>query len=261
MLQLLYYLKGFKMLKTELKAIKAIENNKFYVESKSIKSRLLILMDIEDQNCEHIQNPLDGGVFLRVATKKWTLLSDLYYANYTISNTQSLLKKIKQITKLDQNIDKDFITSATIIFNKFSEINENLNSIEITKNKRVITDFEKYYATINTQYDKKLEFAEFAKSLKSNFEINKVKDDEDITITINGNTHKAIGLEIGVKIGDGNRLHYAVIRSVITNENGSKSVLLNRGDYRFTESDLFIVNLWEHIPKHLKAYGITKVIL
>lgn len=146
---------------------------------------------------------------------------------------------------------EDFVNRAILVLEKFNKINEEINNIPVTKQTKKITKLDKYYEEIQKR-SKKQDFVNFALEHKNFGAII-----EDGNLIINNTNYGKDKVEVGIKIGMGDRVHYALVQ-VQKMKFNEYAIFINRRDRFYYSNHLFIIDIWENIPEHLKAYHMLE---
>lgn len=220
------------MTKADIKKLKDSSNRQFEKEWESFLNELANFINSSKENSEEFK-----------------ALNDLSYSCEYIHMANSMIKKAKKLLNFGY---EDFVNRAILVLEKFNKINKEINNIPVTKQTKKITELDKYYEEIQKRSKKKQDFVNFALEHKNFGAII-----EDGNLIINNTNYGKDKVEVGIKIGMGDRVHYALVQ-VQKNEINEYAIFINRRDRFYYSNHLFIIDIWENIPEHLKAYHILE---
>lgn len=177
------------------------------------------------------------------------LIMDLYYTHEYLHTVNTMIKRAKNLLAIGY---EDFTNRAIELLTKYEKINEEIKSYPITIKETKITDLDKYFIELKKRENKQFDWNKFSKNLSKikNFGIDIINDE----LILHGINHGKKTIEVGIKIGDGNRVHFAKVYIGENSKTKEKEVHVSRNDRFWFSKFIFIIDLWENIPEHLKAY-------
>lgn len=217
------------MIKADIKKLKDSANKQFELEWQSFSNEITTFINASKEN-----------------TEEFKALIELGYSFEYIHMANSMIKKTKKILEFGY---EDFVNRAIPVLEKYAKINEEIKQIPIVKKTKEITDLDKYFEQVQKRNKNKQDFIDFSIEHKN---FGAVIDNGNLII--NGTNFGTNKIEVGIKIGSGDRVHYALIQ-VKKDDKDEYAIFINRRDRFFYSNHLFIIDIWENIPEKLKAYN------
>lgn len=219
------------MLKSEIKRFKDDANRSLEKEWELFKNEMINMMNKE----------------LNESNK--SLIADLYYTHEFLHTVKIMIKRAKSLSEIGY---EDFTNRAIELLTKYETINEEIKAYPITIKETKIIDLDKYFIELKKRADKRFDWNIFSKNLSKikNFGVDVINDN----LILHGISYGKETINVGIKIGDGDRVHFAKAYIGENSKTQEKEIYISRYDRFWFSKYIFVIDIWDNIPEHLKAY-------